>query len=76
MTPSLPGKSAKIATVSHTLDPAIAEHLRLFAFKQRVSESAVLEFALRAFFAGGDDGALGERLRASGAARRRRAAEE
>jgi hypothetical protein len=65
-------KPPRISTVSHTLDAALAERLRLFAFRQRVSESAVLEFALREFFSAGGDSERGERLRAAGATLRRR----
>ena len=62
----------KIATVSHTLDLKLAEHLREFAFRQRVSESAVIEHALRAFFDQGNDAELGALLRKAGATLRRR----
>jgi len=62
----------KIATVSHTLDAVIAERLRQFAFRERISESAVIEFSLRGFFESGDDVQLGQRLRDAGAALRRR----
>jgi hypothetical protein len=65
-------KSLKIATVSHTLAAEVAERLRNFAFRERISESAVIEFALRELFSGDDDPALGSRLRASGAALRRK----
>jgi len=65
-------KSLKIATVSHTLAAEVAERLRNFAFRERISESAVIEFALRELFSGDDDPALGNRLRASGAALRRK----
>ena len=67
-----PRKASKISTVSHTLDTAVAERLRHFAFHERVSESAVLEYALREFFKSGEDAALGLRLRDAGAALRRR----
>jgi hypothetical protein len=66
-------KTVKIATVSHTLDAEVAERLRHFAFRERISESAVIEFALRELFAQGDDTMLGTRLRESGAALRRKA---
>jgi len=65
-------KSLKIATVSHTLAAEVAERLRNFAFRERISESAVIEFALRELFSGDDDPALGNRLRAAGAALRRK----
>lgn len=62
----------RIATVSHTLDLKLAERLREFAFRQRVSESAVIEHALRSFFDGGNDLELGSQLRRAGASLRRR----
>lgn len=62
----------RIATVSHTLDVRLAERLREFAFRQRVSESAVIEHALRTFFDGGSDTELGGELRRAGASLRRR----
>ncbi len=65
-------KTIRIATVSHTLDAAVAERLRHFAFRERISESAVIEFALRELFATGDDPTLGVRLRDAGAALRRK----
>jgi hypothetical protein len=66
-------KTVKIATVSHTLDAEVAERLRHFAFRERISESAVIEYALRELFAQGDNEMLGTRLRESGAALRRKA---
>jgi len=62
----------RIATVSHTLDNRLAERLREFAFRQRISESAVIEHALRTFFDGGNDPELGAQLRKAGASLRRR----
>ncbi|MGI8736168.1 MAG: hypothetical protein DLM53_10990 [Candidatus Eremiobacter antarcticus] len=61
-----------IAKVSHTLDAGLAERLEEFAFMQRISESSVIEFALRTFFRKGDDAQLGGLLRRNGAGRRRR----
>lgn len=69
---SAPRPSLRIATVSHTLDVRLAERLREFAFRQRVSESAVIEHALRTFFDGGSDVELGSELRDAGASLRRR----
>ena len=63
---------SSIAKVSHTLDAALAERLEEFAFRLRISESSVIEFALRQFFSRGDDRRLGAQLLRSGAARRRR----
>ncbi len=65
-------KAPAIATVSHTLDSEVAEKLRHFAFRERISESAVIEFALRFLFESADEATLGARLRESGAALRRR----
>lgn len=65
-------RTLKISTVSHTLDSQIAERLRYFAFRERISESAVIEFALRGFFQSGDDPDLGVVLRDAGAALRRK----
>jgi hypothetical protein len=70
--PAGPRKST-VAKVSHTLSIALAERLEEFAFFQRVSESAVIEFALNSFFAQkGDDAELGDILRRDGAGRRRK----
>ncbi|MBV8423821.1 MAG: hypothetical protein JO349_01415 [Candidatus Eremiobacteraeota bacterium] len=71
-TPSASRPLVRIATVSHTLDLRLAERLREFAFRQRVSESAVIEHALRSFFEGGSDAELGSQLRKAGASLRRR----
>jgi hypothetical protein len=65
-------KPLKLSTVSHTLDAEIAERLRHFAFRERISESAVIEFSLRGFFDGGDDPQLGQQLRDRGAGLRRK----
>lgn len=65
-------RPVKISTVSHTLDSVVAERLRYFAFRERISESAVIEFSLRAFFDSGEDRELGDRLRDAGAALRRK----
>jgi hypothetical protein len=75
--PAAPSPSAArkstVAKVSHTLSVALAERLEEFAFFQRVSESAVIEYALTKFFGqGSDDAALGESLRKDGAGRRRK----
>ena len=71
--PATQRPATKIATVSHTLHFEIAERLRHFAFRERISESAVIEFALRELFEGGEaDAKLGARLREAGAALRRK----
>ena len=61
-----------VAKVSHTLEVALAERLREFAFRERISESAVIEYALLRFFLSGKDPALGTSLRTSGAGKRRK----
>jgi hypothetical protein len=63
---------AHVVKVSHTLTLDIAERLREFAFHQRFSESAVIEYALVRLFSSSDDAALGSALRRSGAGRRRK----
>jgi hypothetical protein len=66
-------RKSTVAKVSHTLSVSLAERLEEFAFFQRISESAVIEYALTSFFAqGGDDAALGDILRRDGAGRRRK----
>ena len=67
------GRRSTVAKVSHTLNVALAERLEEFAFFQRVSESAVIEYSLEAFFAQStDDLKLGDQLRRGGAGRRRK----
>ncbi|MGH7707667.1 MAG: hypothetical protein ACREM6_07040 [Vulcanimicrobiaceae bacterium] len=66
-------KHSSVAKVSHTLSVPLAERLEEFAFFQRVSESAVIEYSLNRFFeTSADDAFLGELLRKGGAGRRRR----
>jgi hypothetical protein len=68
-----PVRRGTVAKVSHTLSVALAERLEEFAFYQRMSESAVIEYSLSAFFAQStDDGKLGDLLRRGGAGRRRK----
>ncbi len=61
-----------IRTVSHTLEGHLAEQLRYVAYRERVSESAVIEFALRGLLVDGEDGQLGQRMRDGGATLRRK----
>jgi hypothetical protein len=72
--PAEPGaRKSAVAKVSHTLSLALAERLEEFAFFQRLSESAVIEHALKSFFEQSeDDGVLGDVLRSNGAGRRRK----
>ena len=71
--PSKSRRPLKLSTVSHTLDKETAERLRYFAFRERISESAVIEHSLRELFIQGDDSLLGRRLRGLGAGLRRKA---
>jgi hypothetical protein len=76
--PAVPAREATaspstVAKVSHTLEIGLAERLREFAFRERISESAVIEFALHRFFLSARDGALGVTLREGGAGKRRKA---
>jgi hypothetical protein len=66
-------RKSAVAKVSHTLSLALAERLEEFAFFQWLSESAVIEHALKSFFEqSDDDGVLGDVLRSNGAGRRRK----
>ena len=68
----LEARLSAVAKVSHTLEIELAERLREFAFRERISESAVVEYALYRFFLSGKDSSLGTSLRESGAGKRRR----
>ena len=75
--PAVPGRDATaspstVAKVSHTLELSLAERLREFAFRERISESAVIEFALHRFFLSAREAALGLMLREHGAGKRRK----
>jgi hypothetical protein len=72
--PPPPGQAVRssVAKVSHTLEVDLAERLREFAFHERVSESAVIEYALGRFFSSGKDATLGTALRTNGAGKRRK----
>ena len=61
--PATNGRRATTAKVSHSLDVALADRLKRLAYVERVSESAIIEFVLREFFALGDDAALGDVVR-------------
>ncbi len=58
-------------TRSHTLSADIQERLRTLAFRERISESAVVEFALLNLFIEPEH-ELAKRLRAAGLRQRRR----
>jgi predicted transcriptional regulator len=67
-------RPSPVAKVSHTLSVPLADRLESFAYFQRISESAVIEHALRDFFEQADDDtALGDLLRGRGAGLRRKA---
>jgi hypothetical protein len=71
--PGVVRSKSTVSKVSHTLSVALARRLEEFAFFQRVSESAVIEYSLARFFeVSDDDGRLGEMLRNDGAGRRRK----
>lgn len=73
LAPSANGVKSSVAKVSHTLNVDLADRLERFAFFQRVSESAVIEYALGLFFEQSDDeAALGTMLRNEGLGRRRK----
>jgi hypothetical protein len=61
-----------IRTVSHTLEGHLAERLRLVSFHERVSESAVIEYALSRILIDEPQNELGRRLREAGATLRRK----
>ena len=66
-----------VSKVSHTLTVELARRLEEFAFYQRFSESAVLEYSLGLFFGlSDDDDRLGDILRSEGAGRRRKVSTE
>ena len=65
-------KRMDLRTVSHTLTPPIAETLRTMAFTERISESAIVEYALHRLFENSPE-AIAEELKAWGATARRRA---
>ena len=68
----VPFPRASYETISHTLPSDMVEHLRAFAHYERVSASAVIEFALLSFFRTRDDATLGSMLRRKGAGPRRK----
>jgi hypothetical protein len=61
-----------IGKLSANVDVELYERLRELAHVHRVSESSIVDLALRRFFAVGDDGALGAILHESGATLRRK----
>jgi hypothetical protein len=65
-------KKMDLRTVSHTLTPSIAETLRTIAFTERISESAIVEYALEKLFEHSRE-RVARDLKAWGATARRRA---
>jgi hypothetical protein len=61
-----------VSKLSANVDADLYERLRELAHIHRVSESSIVDVALRRFFALGDDVALGPILHASGATLRRK----
>ncbi|MDQ2818662.1 MAG: hypothetical protein M3T49_10790 [Candidatus Eremiobacteraeota bacterium] len=62
----------KAHKLSITVPGDVGRRLRRLAFEQRLSESSVVEVALRNLFARGDDSLLGTLLRDNGATLRRK----
>ncbi len=71
-TPPARRKKMDLRTVSHTLTPSIAETLRTIAFSERISESAIVEYALEKLFEHSRE-RVARDLKAWGATARRRA---
>lgn len=71
--PLPPVSSAKQATtkIGGMVANEIADRLKTIAFTSRLSESVILEMALRSFFGDRSDAEIGMMLRANGARRRR-----
>ena len=64
-------RNPKLRTLSVSLPSALVERMRRLKFYYDVSASGIVEQALLQYFADASDEALGERLRALGARRRR-----
>ena len=64
--------ASPIGKLSANVDVDLYERLRELAHVQRVSESSIVDVALRRFFALGDDDLLGTILHESGATLRRK----
>ena len=63
-------EATRFVKLAHTLEPETLERVEYFAYKARVSKSAIIELALRELFERGDDRVIGA-LRAGGNRRRR-----
>jgi hypothetical protein len=64
--------SSAIGKLSANVDADLYERLRELAHLHRVSESSIVDLALRRFFSLGDDDVLGDILHESGATLRRK----
>jgi hypothetical protein len=64
--------ASPIGKLSANVDAMLYERLRELAHVQRVSESSIVDVALRRFFAVGDDEVLGAILHEAGATLRRK----
>jgi hypothetical protein len=67
-----PAPASPIGKLSANVDAVLYERLRELAHVQRVSESSIVDIALRRFFAVGDDEVLGAILHEAGATLRRK----
>jgi len=65
---------ARFVKLAHTLHPETLERIEYFAYKARVSKSAIIELALAELF-GRDEDRVVASLRERGSGRRRRARE-
>ncbi|GAC1309699.1 MAG: hypothetical protein NVS2B3_15920 [Vulcanimicrobiaceae bacterium] len=65
-------QESPLRTVCHTLPTPLAERLRLFAFEQRLSESAILEFAFTTLLQRDSESKIAAHMRAAGYGLRRK----
>ncbi|HME82869.1 MAG TPA: hypothetical protein VKF82_12465 [Candidatus Eremiobacteraceae bacterium] len=65
-------REQKRAKLSVNVSAGVSDHLRNLAYKHRLSESSIVEVALKTLFVGGDDEQLGVVLRQNGATLRSR----
>ena len=66
--------ASQVCTLSHTMDVRFAEQLRLLAFEQRVSESAILEYAFAQLLRTSSHDDIAQALRKAGYGLRRKPA--
>jgi len=65
-------EASKRTKLSVNVSCTISEHLKTLAYKHRLSESSIVEVALKHLFVGTDDDHLGMVLRQNGATLRAR----